>query len=74
MLGSHLLTRALVSKPCQYITEGDEICAGLVEIRLFPAEALTSYIAQLNSGSETRTFHALQEKNGEVFCQHELDS
>jgi len=63
VLGSHLLTRALVSKPCQHITEGDEICPGLVEIRLFPAEALTSYIAQLSSGSETRTFHVLQEKN-----------
>jgi hypothetical protein len=62
VLGSHLLTRVLVSKPCQYITEGDEICPGLVEIRLFPAEALISYIAQLNSGSETRNLHTLQEK------------
>jgi len=52
VLGSHLLTRALVSKPCQYITEGDEICPGLVEIRLFPTEALISYMAQLNCGSE----------------------
>ena len=74
MRGSHLLTLALVSKSCQYITEGDEICPGLVEIRLFAAEALTSYTAQLNFGSETRNFHSLQEKNGDAFYQHELDS
>lgn len=74
MLGSHLLTRALVSKPCQYIRECDEICPGLVEIQLFPAEVLTSYIAQLNSGTETRNFHVLQEKKGKLFCQHELDN
>jgi hypothetical protein len=64
---SHLLTRALVSKPCQFIAEGDEICPGLVEIQLFPTKALTSYIVQLNSDSEARTYHALQEKNGEAF-------
>jgi hypothetical protein len=73
VLGSHLLRRALVSKPCQFITEGDEICPGLLEIQLFPAKALTSYIVQLNSDSETRNLHALQEKNGEVLCQNEHD-
>jgi hypothetical protein len=63
VLGSHLPLRAPVSKPCQYITESDEICTDLVEIQLFPAESLTSPIAQLNSGSETRNFHDLKEKN-----------